>query len=511
MNDVNVRQINWQRLYDANRGSYMTINNADGVSGKTLSGLRSRYVIQDRIINTERLNLNSTFNARVSDHFDFTGGLTFQQQKNHYYQKLNDLLGGEFYMDLNQFAERDFPTDPAANQNDVNNPNRIVRVGDKYGYNYNINLMQAAAWAQGVFKFNKVDLFAAGQYGYTSFQREGFVRSGLFPNDSYGKGQKNEFNPYAVKGGVTYKFNGRNYVYVNGAYQQRAPYFDNVYVSPRTRHTQQANVQMEEIQTVEGAYIHTAPKLKLRVGGYYTHMDKQVDVMSYFDDVLGNFVNLAMSGVSRQLFGAELGAEYNIGYGVSVNAAAAVGRYYYDSNPTATITADNNAQVLASRQIYLKNFRLPTPQEAYSLGATYRSPKYWFMSLTGNYFNQSYLSVNPMRRTWEALKNAAPGSADYDRIFDQTQFDNQFTMDFFFGWTKRLPRSYNVKGKPVTAVFNVGISNLTNNRSMLTGGFEQLRFDGTAGVDNTVNIDKFPPKLFYAYGINYFVSAGIRF
>jgi hypothetical protein len=57
----------------------------------------------------------------------------------------------------------------------------------------------------------------------------------------------------------------------------------------------------------------------------------------------------------------------------------------------------------------------------------------------------------------------------------------------------------------------VGVSNLTNNRSMITGGYEQLRFDGTAGVDNSVNIDKFPPKLFYAYGINYFTSVGLRF
>jgi hypothetical protein len=27
---------------------------------------------------------------------------------------VNDLLGGEFYADVNQFAERDFPTNPDA-------------------------------------------------------------------------------------------------------------------------------------------------------------------------------------------------------------------------------------------------------------------------------------------------------------------------------------------------------------------------------------------------------------
>jgi hypothetical protein len=38
----------------------------------------------------------------------------------------------------------------------------------------------------------------------------------------------------------------------------------------------------------------------------------------------------------------------------------------------------------------------------------------------------------------------------------------------------------------------------------VTGGFEQLRYD-------TQNIGKFPPKLGYMYGLNYFVMATLRF
>jgi hypothetical protein len=505
--DVNTRQINWQRLYDVNRSSWSTVH--DG-QGNNVSGLRSRYVLQDRIINTQRLNLSSTFNARFGNHVDFTAGATYQVQKNHYYQKVKDLLGGDFYQDLNQFAERDFPTDTTVNQNDLNNPNRIVRVGDKYGYDYNINLNQATVWAQGVFKFNKVDFFASAQYSHTSFQRVGYVRNGLFPNSSYGKGKLNEFDNYAVKAGATYKINGRNYLYANGSYLTRAPYYDNVYISPRTRNSQQDVVQNEEIQSLEGAYIHIAPRLKVRIGGYYTHMDHQMEVMSYYDDIVQNFVNVALNDMSRQMFGAEAGVEAQLGRGFSVNAAAAVGRYYYDSNPVAVITADNTSQVLGSRQTYMKNFRLPTPQEAYSLGGTYRSPRYWFVSLTGNYFRQSYLTINPLRRTWDAVQNAV-SKAEYDRIFDQTELDDQYTIDFFFGYTKRLPRSYNLNGKPTTLVFNVGVNNITNNRSIVSGGYEQLRFDGTSGVDNSIRIDKFPPKLYYSYGVNFFASVGIRF
>jgi hypothetical protein len=55
-------------------------------------------------------------------------------------------------------------------------------------------------------------------------------------------------------------------------------------------------------------------------------------------------------------------------------------------------------------------------------------------------------------------------------------------------------------------VLNAGISNLLNNKDIISGGYEQLRFDF-----DTHDPDKFPPKYYYAYGINYFLSAGVRF
>lgn len=163
----------------------------------------------------------------------------------------------------------------------IDHPNRILYQGDKFGYDYNINVSRAAGWAQGVFRFNKVDFFLAGNLSYTKFYREGNVRNGLFPTDSKGKGTMNEFTDYAVKGGLTYKIDGRNYIFVNGSYQTRAPYFENVFISPRTRNAQQEDVTSETIQTVEGGYIMNAPKFKIRLSGYYTRFLDGVDVMSF--------------------------------------------------------------------------------------------------------------------------------------------------------------------------------------------------------------------------------------
>lgn len=510
--DINYRQINWQRLYDINRDSYATINDVNGVPGNNVSGRRSRYIVEERIINTQRFNANSVINTKFGENIDFTAGASYQMQRNHYYKEVDDLLGGDFYVNVNQFAERDFPANNTVNQFDLDQPNRILKKGDKFGYDYNINISRAAAWAQGVFKFDKVDFFLAGTISQTEFYREGHIRNGLFPNDSKGEGIRNKFTNYGGKGGVTYKIDGRNYVFANASYQTRSPYFENVYVSPRTRNAQQANLTSETIQTAEAGYVMNAPKFKIRLSGYYTRFEDGMDVMSFYHDTYQNFVNYAISGIDKLHFGGEFGVEAKLSPTITVNAAAALGRYYYDSKQSAVITVDNSASILGQQIIYAENFRVPsTPMEAYSLGVSYRSPKFWFISLTGNYFDQSYLSMNPLRRTWDALKFVQPGTAGYNEIFNQTKFDRQYTVDFFGGYSWKLPKDLEVNKKPTYLVFNLGVNNLLNNKDIVTGGFEQLRYDAQAATSDPIQVGKFPAKYFYAYGLNFFASITFRF
>jgi len=511
-NDINYRQINWQNLYNVNRASFATINDANGIPGNTISGRRSRYIIEERIINTKRFNANSVINTKFGDNIDFTAGASYQFQNNHYYKEVDDLLGGDFYVNVNQFAERDFPVDNVANQFDLDNPNRILNVGDKFGYDYNINISRMAGWAQGVFKFNKVDFFLAGTVSQTEFYRKGNTRNGLFPTDSYGEGTRNKFTNYGGKGGVTYKIDGRNYIFANASYQTRSPYFENVYISPRTRNAQQADLKSEIIQTGEAGYVMNAPKFKIRLSGYYTTFEDGMDVMSFYHDTYQNFVNYAISGIDKLHFGGEFGIEARLSSTITLNAAAAVGRYYYNSKQNAVITVDNSASVLGQQIIYAENFRLPsTPMEAYSAGISYRSPKFWFISLTGNYFDQSYLSLNPLRRTWDALKFVTPGTAGYNEIFNQTKFDRQYTVDFFGGYSWKLPKDFEINKKATFLVFNLGINNLLDNKDIVTGGFEQLRYDAQLSSSDPISVGKFPAKLYYAYGLNFFASMTLRF
>ena len=56
---------------------------------------------------------------------------------------MDDLLGGDFWIDVDQFAEQDFEDQTIA-QNDLLNTNNIITAGDRFGYDYNIHVNKSS-------------------------------------------------------------------------------------------------------------------------------------------------------------------------------------------------------------------------------------------------------------------------------------------------------------------------------------------------------------------------------
>ncbi|MBL0357063.1 MAG: TonB-dependent receptor [Chitinophagaceae bacterium] len=506
LENVNLRQINWDGLYNVNYNNVSTIANANGVAGNNVSGRRSLYILEERVIGTKRTNFNTTYNTSVNKHVDIAAGLTYESQRNNYYKKVNDLLGGVFYVDLNQFAERDFQANGTAAQNDLNRPNRILRVGDKFGYDYDINIQKTSAWVQTAVKFHSINFFLAGEHSFTRFWRHGNVKNGLFPNNSFGRSANHDFANYYFKGGITWKFAGSHYLFMNGSYQTRAPFFENSYLAPRTRDFVQDDLKSEKISSIEAGYSLVTPIVKLRATAYYTEFKDQVNVLTFYDDVVRNFVNYALSNIGKKHIGAEIGAEVLVYKGLTLNAAASIGRFRYNTRQNATVTVDNTSEIVSRDLIYSKDFYVPTPQEAYSLGFNYRSPKFWYLNVNVNYFDQMWLDFNPLRRTSEAVAGVAEGSYVWHQIIDQTKLKRQFTVDAFAGYSWLLNKSFKSIKTRSFLVFNFGVTNLLNNKNIVSGGFEQLRFDF-----QDKNVDKFPAKKFYAYGTTFNASIAYRF
>ena len=505
--DENYRQVDWESIYNTNQNSNETIIDANGITGNNISGKRSRYIIEERVTENKRLTFAMNYNQVISDHVVLSAGIMAQSQKSENYKRVGDLLGGEFYVDLNQWAEQDFPDSSEALQNNLETPNRILHEGDKFGYYYVSTVTKNMGWAQAQFKFNRVDFFAAFHVASTEFYRTGKYRNGIFANTSFGDSKKENFSTYGAKGGATYKLNGRNYFFLNGAYETRAPLFENVYVSPRTRNDAIANLEEEKITSIEGGYILRAPKVKIRATLYYTQMNDGYNAVNFWHDDFRTFVNYTLSNIDRRHTGLEFGTEITLGQGWSTNVAAAIGEYYYTDRMKATITQDNNATVLAvDETIYSKNFFFANgPQHAGMVGITYRSKKFWTAILSANYFGNNYTDFNPARRTVSGVELLGDGTLRED-IIDQQKSDGQFTLDFFGTKSWRVSDIFKgFKGNSFL-LFNIGVSNILDNQDIVQTGFEQLRFDYAEK-----NPNKFPPRYYYGFGRNYFASVIVRF
>jgi hypothetical protein len=497
--DESLRQVNWSNLYETNRNSTETIEDANGIPGNTVTGLRSKYILQefrsDPRIRSGRLVYETTIKAR----HNFSAGVQGQQLTTHYFKIALDLLGGDFWLDLDRFAEFDFPNDPTVLQNDLEVPNRLIGVGDKFGYEYKIHSQNYQGWAQMALTGARIDGFAGVELGYADFYREGIVANGRFPNNSKGDSDLAEFLTWKAKGGVTLKIDGRNYLSLAGFASANAPDFQNGFISPRSRNDLVPDLTTEKVQHGEVSYRLQSPVFKFRVSGYLTDIKDRVEVISFYNDLANTFGNYILSGVNRRHIGTEWGMEWKITPALELNGAASIAQFYYSDRALATVIQENTGEeIYKDRTVYIKNFRVDgIPQEAYSLGLTYNSRKFWFANVQLNYFRKSYLDFSPDRRTAAAVDGIEQGSETWNKILDQEELPGGFMLNIFGGKSWKINNTF--------LYLNVGINNVLNNTEFITGGFEQLRFD-----TESRNTDRFPNRYFYAFGTNYFVNLSIR-
>lgn len=489
-------QLDWDQFYFANSKNLYTQTDVNGVSGNNVTGNRAKYIIENQWNNQLVTGFNSVFNHKLGD-LTLHHGIFYQMQRNHVYKTMEDLMGADYWVDVDQFAEQTF-LDPNAAQTNTETPNRLIYEGDEFGWNYMIYHSKTEIFNQAEYTMGKFDLYAALNLSHFAFWRDGLYRNGLFPDNSYGKSEVQSFFNYAVKGGANYKINGRQFITINGAFMTQAPDSRNAYISPRTRDFTAPTLENEVIYTGDVNYLLKYPKLKMRLTYYYTERKNVLWSRSFYHDEYRSFVNYVMEGVDYLNQGVEFGVDANIVGGLNANAVVAYGQYLYNSRPTASIYVDNSAEELASgKVIYLRNYKVGgMPQKAATIGLKYSGKKYWFAGANFNYFADIYLDPNPDRRTEEAVAGYIESDPQYLNTIQQTKLNNGYTVSMFAGKSFKISNYY--------LNINVNVNNLLNNTNFVTGGFEQLRYDSQ-------NIDKFPPKIGYLYGLNYFVMATLRF
>jgi hypothetical protein len=499
-------QVNWDDIYEGNELA-------------KIAGQQASFVLGADVEKTTRVNVGINLQTIVNDHLVFYNGLTFQDQVNHNFKRVEDLLGGLYYTNINQFSDFDFNGSPTARQYDLNNPNKIVKEGDTYNYNYKVHFQTAGWFSQAVFTYNKFDFFAATEIGYNNFYREGVFKSGIHPTNSFGNSGTNRFFNVKSKGGLTYKINGRNYLYVNGAIGNRAPKFDNTFVSPRVTNIIVNNPGNEKYQSLEVGYIFRTPFVKAKATGYVTDVKNATDIKRYFGYFTGGgFINEVLTNINKRYMGLELGVEVKVSPSLSVTVASSMGQAFFTNRPTFNQFTDNDTfqtlQALNTNDStsYVKNYYLNAgPQTAAQLGLNYRSKKFWYATLSVNFLDRNFKDFVWSKRTQDQVGVVDRNSQLYQDIIAQEKLPSFYTVDLFGGKSFKVNKYIKKASSQTLIYFNLGISNILNNQNIIQYGFENPLLYKLDNKQSEPLPNSIQSKYAYALGLQYLINISLKF
>ena len=499
-NDESFRQLDWDMMYRTNYDN--NLNNADPNAARRRG---SSYILENRHSNQFNFLLNSVLNHRLNDYMSLQGGVSLNYTRASYFKTVRDLLGGEFWLDVDQFSERDFPNDPNLLQNDLNNPNREVAQGGRFGYDYDINAVQLSAWLQNMINLPQWDINYGLKLSYTQFQRDGKMRNGRAPENSFGKGETHRFDNGAIKAGATYKLDGRNFFSVHGSYETRAPLFEYAYISPRIKDDAITGLQNERILSVDASYTWNYRRFRGSITGFWTEMFDQTERTSYYDDQYSTFMNYVLTGVHKRYKGIEIGMAYKITPSITATFAGTVARYQYKNRPVGVRSYENGMRPDTAQVVYIKNFYLGgTPQTAFNIGIDWAAPKQWFFNINASWMGDSYVNLSPIHHEalpnlWEKYPTYEELEAKMEELATQDKLNDAFVLNASIGKIIYINRK-------VSLNLNLNVDNILNNRNIMTYGYQQGRFDYT-NYDST----KYPNRYYFAQGIKVFFNVGVRF
>jgi len=509
LNDDPDSQILWDDLYQANY---------------TVNGDAAYYLYED-VVDDETMAGSIIFNSQLKDNIKLDASVLYKNTRSENYANMIDLLGAQYQIDADKFESEGSDL----GQNDLNNPNRQVVEGDKFLYNYRIDATQLEGFAQMQFSYQFIDFYTSLTMGQTSYQREGLFNNGKYSNNSFGKGEKQDFLTYGFKGGATYKLSGRHLLNINGGYMEKAPTVNASYANSRVSNELVPNLSTTKITTGDISYIYRSPGIKARLTGYYTTFRDLTKVGFYFVEGLNvansnaevdedaDFLTTALSGIDYKNYGGEFGIEIQATPTVSFTGAASIGEYLYDSNPEMFLTLTDNSYEdtyinVSQGASYLKNYKQSgTPQRGYSVGMTYRDPKFWWVGANANLLTHSYISLSEFRRTDNFFLDPFDGQPindlsqeEVDAILAQEKLEDVFVVNLVGG------KSWKIKDNYVG--FFASVNNLLG-ESFHSGGFEQARKANYTELqeDQALETPLFGNKYWYGRGTSYYINLYFRF
>ena len=491
------RQINWGRLYYAN--SLMAAEGQDAM-----------YYVQRAHDDQLEFSLASKLEKQLSRNSSLNLGLQLARNIGMHYQTMDDLLGNAKFHNVNTYALKDYGSASSKVLYDMNEGTASeVKAGDKFGYDYNLLVNKAQLWGSYATDLKYTHLFVAGRVSGITMQRDGKMRNGMAPDNSYGKSGTAKFLDGGAKAGANITLGGGHAIALGAGYEWKAPTPRTAFAAAQINNDFVNDLKQEKILSAELGYQWKNALLSLNINGYYAQMKDVTEQSLFYSDIESSFAYVSLTGIEKQYYGVELGLNVKVTDWMNIKALGTVSEAKYTSNANMRMLLSNSGNYEDDICMIDGMREGSTPLAAGSIDLNMRY-KYWYIDIIGNYYDNIYMYFAPVSRRTSAMKSEkilidGQQTTVYD-IPDQAKGDGGFMLDASIGRQFRLSH-----GKRIG--FNLMLTNILNNIKICTGGMENNRIDtkqnqnddGTYEVvnrtNNAYNFQQSPRK-FYANGIN---------
>jgi len=502
------RQINWDRLYYSNKQA-------------SIAGVDAPYYVEAKHNNHLTLNLSTTMSKKIGKTGTWNLGASFAQNKGMHYKTMQDLLGATIFHNLNTYALGTYPMGSDYVQYDMNtagtnNKGALVYEGDKFGYDYDIRLRKGMAWTNYSASSGAWHYMIAGRFGVQGIRRYGHMRNGMFADNSFGASRTAHFGDGGAKGSITYTAGHGHTFSIGLGYEWNAPKATTVFAAPELNNDFVEHLQNEHIFSSDFSYQYNGAWMRANLSAYYSYLDHVTEWQNFYYDDVNSFTYVSMTGIQKKYYGVELGLTFKLTSALDLNAIGTIAEAKNVNN--AHVRYLNSTQAEYTDDIVMnKGMRESgTPLTVGSLGLSYHQGG-WYIDLNGNYYDRIYLSYSPSYRYQGTLTtmNAAtqdlyidPNTGEFRNVPAQAKGHGGFMLDGSIGRSIRLHRG--------SLSINLMVTNILNNRKIVTGGYEQSRSDYTVRADGTLNntrVYKFTqnPKKYYAFGTNGMLNIAYKF
>ena len=479
--DPHYTQIDWDELIRQNR----------------MAGGHAVYTLEDRVERLWDLALHVLFTTEVDRRLTLRYGFDLRRDDRRNYREMRDLLGGDYIIDIDQYLIDD-DTYGTLLQNDLRHPDRTIREGDRFGYDYTLTTRSAALFFQADYRSDRFRGEFSLSLGSSAVDRRGHYEKELFPgSQSYGRSRILRFAPYTVKATAGWSFTPRRYVELSLMAASRTPEASDLFYQPLYNNRTLENSVPERLFAAESTYRLTGSALNLEATLFTMLMLDGSQTRRYYDDLSYLYCDMSVTGIGLWCYGLEAVAELRLSDRWQLSLAASAGRYRYVRDPVVTVLSDvDNTAVDQGSVSRMGGCEVGgSPQLTASAELSWFGPKGWGVRASAGYAGRRFVEPMPLRRTDRLAGQTGLTREAFESFTRQERLPDAFTVDaslfksFYFG-RSRLTVSLLLK-------------NLLGDSDIVYNGYESLRVlrissgDATFYTPHATRYTYLLPRSFY--------------